>query len=84
MALTDKNYDMSKLKNGVWNDGRIAYKKKSVNVSSDISHHGVKGMHWGIRKADNTVAKTSKGIKTGEDVTDETISVLAMDLADDR
>ena len=41
---------MSKLKNGVWNDGRVAYKKNSVNVSSDISHHGVKGMHWGIRK----------------------------------
>ena len=50
MALADQNYDMSKLKNGVWNDGRVAYKKNSVNVSSDISHHGVKGMHWGIRK----------------------------------
>lgn len=63
MALADKNYDMSKLKNGVWNDGRVAYKKNSVNVSSDISHHGVKGMHWGIRKADTTVAKSTKGVK---------------------
>ena len=35
MALTDQNYDMSKLKNGVWNDGRVAYKKNSVNVSSN-------------------------------------------------
>lgn len=63
MALADKNYDMSKLKNGVWNDGRVAYKKNSVNVSSDISHHGVKGMHWGIRKSDTTVAKSTKGVK---------------------
>lgn len=63
MALADQNYDMSKLKNGVWNDGRVAYKKNSVNVSSDISHHGVKGMHWGIRKADTTVAKSAKGVK---------------------
>lgn len=63
MVLSDKNYDMGKLKNGVWNDGRAAYKKSSVNVSSDISHHGVKGMHWGIRKADNVVTNTSKGVK---------------------
>lgn len=63
MALADQNYDMSKLKNGVWNDGRVAYKKNSVNVSSDISHHGVKGMHWGVRKADTSVAKSDKGVK---------------------
>lgn len=63
MALADQNYDMSKLKNGVWNDGRVAYKKNSVNVSSNISHHGVKGMHWGIRKTDSTVAKSATGVK---------------------
>lgn len=34
MALADRGYDMTKLKNGVWNDGRVAYKKNSVNVSS--------------------------------------------------
>lgn len=63
MALADRNYDMSKLKNGVWNDGRVAYKKNSVNVSSYVSHHGVKGMHWGIRKTDSTVAKSATRVK---------------------
>lgn len=33
MALADQNYDMSQLKNGVWSSGRIAYKKKSVEIS---------------------------------------------------
>lgn len=33
LALADAGYDMSQLKNGVWANGRIAYKKKSVNVS---------------------------------------------------
>lgn len=33
MALADAGYDMSQLKNGVWSSGRIAYKKKSVNMT---------------------------------------------------
>ena len=33
MALADANYDMSQLKNGVWSSGRIAYKKKQVNIN---------------------------------------------------
>ena len=33
MALADANYDMSQLKNGVWSSGRIAYKKKNVNIN---------------------------------------------------
>ena len=33
MALADEGYDMSQLKNGVWSSGRIAYKKKTVNMS---------------------------------------------------
>ena len=33
MALADSNYDMSQLKNGVWSSGRIAYKKKQVNIN---------------------------------------------------
>lgn len=33
MALADEGYDMSQLKNGVWSSGRIAYKKKMVNMS---------------------------------------------------
>ena len=33
MALADEGYDMSQLKNGVWSSGRIAYKKKTVNIS---------------------------------------------------
>ena len=33
MALADSGYDMSQVKNGVWASGRIAYKKKSVNMT---------------------------------------------------
>lgn len=33
MALTDRGYDMSQLKNGIWDSGRIAYKKKTVNMT---------------------------------------------------
>lgn len=32
MALTDKGYDMSQLKNGVYSSGKIAYKKKNVGI----------------------------------------------------
>ena len=33
MALADEGYDMSQVKNGVWSSGRIAYKKKTVDIS---------------------------------------------------
>lgn len=33
MAIADRGYDMSQLKNGIWSSGRIAYKKKTVNVT---------------------------------------------------
>lgn len=33
MALATPNFDMSQLKNGVWSSGRIAYKKKSVDMA---------------------------------------------------
>ena len=33
MALAGRGYDMGQLKNGVYSSGRIAYKKKSVNMS---------------------------------------------------
>ena len=32
MALTDGGYDMGQLKNGVYSSGKIAYKKKTVDV----------------------------------------------------
>lgn len=32
MALADKNYDMEQLKNGIWSSGRVAYKKKNVDM----------------------------------------------------
>ena len=32
MALADKGYDINKLKNGVWADGRVAYKTKKVDM----------------------------------------------------
>lgn len=30
MALADKNYDMSKVQKGVWDDGRVAYKSEKL------------------------------------------------------
>ena len=33
MALADRGYDMEQLRNGVWASGRIAYKKKSVEMA---------------------------------------------------
>ena len=33
LAVASEGYDMSQLKNGVWSSGRIAYKKKTVNMS---------------------------------------------------
>lgn len=33
MALADRNYDMSQLKNGVWSSGRVAYKKDHLNMT---------------------------------------------------
>lgn len=32
MALTDRGYDMSQLRNGVYSSGKIAYKKKAVDI----------------------------------------------------
>lgn len=33
LALATPNYDMAQLKNGVWSSGRIAYRKKSVDMA---------------------------------------------------
>ncbi len=32
MALADQGYDINKLKNGVWADGRVAYKTNTVEM----------------------------------------------------
>ena len=32
MALADRGYDMQQLKNGIWASGRVAYKKKNVDM----------------------------------------------------
>lgn len=32
MALADRGYDMSQLKNGVWGSGKIAYRKNNVDM----------------------------------------------------
>lgn len=32
MAIADKGYDMTQLKNGIWSSGRVAYKKKNVDM----------------------------------------------------
>jgi len=34
MALADRGYDISKLKNGVWADGRVAYNTKKVDMKT--------------------------------------------------
>ena len=34
MALADSGYDLGQLKNGVWESGRVAYKKKQLDVSN--------------------------------------------------
>lgn len=31
LALADRGYDMAQLRNGVWNDGRIAYRKEELD-----------------------------------------------------
>jgi len=33
MAIADRGYDVDQLKNGVWASGRIAYKKKTVDMA---------------------------------------------------
>lgn len=33
MALADRGYDMSQLKNGVWGSGKVAYKNKNVDIA---------------------------------------------------
>ena len=33
LALADRDYDMEQRKNGVWTSGRIAYKKRLVNMT---------------------------------------------------
>ena len=32
MAIADRGYDMTQLKNGIWASGRVAYKKKNVDM----------------------------------------------------
>ena len=33
LALADKGYDMSQVKNGIWKNGRVAYKKEVIQKS---------------------------------------------------
>lgn len=33
MALADKGYDLTEFKNGIWGSGKVAYKKKIVDVA---------------------------------------------------
>lgn len=51
MALADEGYNMQQLRNGVYDSGRIAYKKDVIDKveHSAILHHGVKGQKWGVR-----------------------------------
>lgn len=32
MALADSSYDINQLKNGIWSSGRVAYKKKNIDM----------------------------------------------------
>jgi len=40
MALADQGYDISKLKNGVWENGRVAYKTKKVEMQDSTKVGG--------------------------------------------
>lgn len=67
MALATPNYDMSQLKNGVWASGRIAYKKKSVEMAHGmdyLAHYGVKGMKWGVHRTPEELAHDRGAIET--------------------
>ena len=33
MAIAEEGYDMSQFKNGVWSSGRLAYRKKKVDIN---------------------------------------------------
>ena len=33
MAIADEGYDMSQFKNGVWASGRLAYRKKQIDIN---------------------------------------------------
>lgn len=33
MAIADRGYDMAQLKNGIWASGRVAYKKKTIDMA---------------------------------------------------
>lgn len=33
MALADQDYNIERLKNGIWNSGRVAYKKETVDMA---------------------------------------------------
>lgn len=35
MALADEGYNIDQLKNGIWNSGRIAYKKETVDMERE-------------------------------------------------
>lgn len=67
MALATPNYDMSQLKNGIWSSGRIAYKKKSVDIAhsaDSLAHYGIKGMKWGIHRTKEELAHDRGAIAT--------------------
>ena len=39
MAVSDKGYDLSQYKNGIYRGGRVAYKKNVVNQLPTYSKH---------------------------------------------
>ena len=45
MALSDPDYNMSRFKNGVYDTGRVAYKKNTVN-KMEIEREEVKNSKW--------------------------------------
>lgn len=45
LALADPWYDPNTVKNGVYGNGRVAYKKTNLV----LAHHGIPGQKWGVR-----------------------------------
>lgn len=69
-ALADRGYDMNQVKNGVWSDARVGYKKNTLDTihtgmyyNNSLIHHGIKGQKWGVRRTKEQLVHDPNSIK---------------------